>query len=1024
MKKRILILSILMAMTLTASATDFITDVMLLGNSNQTLFNEQLNELTAQGWTDIDNDLNAGCGSGSDYIHLLYKKQSSSGNTGVAITDFYIWAGDEDTHPSSLTIDGRTYNLVPYDGSDSFINSQGDLNNNAGGDYIHLYYTKDARVMNTGGGTITFHIGITDITFNNEQDGALGANGIGTGYDLNEGCGSGSAYIYMHVNFETGGNVVTLSSGSGNVQLQNGHILTGTGGADTKVTIADGATVTLSGVSITAIGNDGNHRWPGIGCLGDAVIILDEGTTNTVKGGYFSSGIYVPVNKTLSIQGSGTLNATGFTGAAGIGSGYDHSSCGNITISGGNITAKGGKYAAGIGSGYDHSSCGDITISGSTVTARGGIHGAGIGTGENYSSCGNITINGTVNASGDSAAAGIGGGYDHSSCGNITINDGIVNADGNAAGIGSGNKYSSCGDITISGGTVNATSGARTPGIGSGYSQSECGHITITQGVTRVTAIKGYSSYNVIGAGVESSCQSVTIGSVETGSIGTPYYTAPDPIPHFIIFPYYIAFDANGGTGEQADAQPFMYNVAQPLWSNIFTCTGYTFDGWATTPDGPKAYDNHQTVSNLADTIATVTLYARWKTQKAITGYGTGNSGWQLIASPMADAVTPTASNGFLANTYDLYYFDQTGGDNGKEWKNYKAHCNDAVNPFNALVSGKGYLYANSGNVTLIFNGTPYSGNGQVTLTKTNGYDFSGWNLIGNPFSTTATLDMPFYRMNSGGTALTAQVEANNSVAAMEGMFVQASTNNEKATFTPQSRQGGHNAVPLLNINLTHNQGEAIDNAILRFDGGQTLEKFSFREGSTKIYFPQGGTNYAIACAESTGEMPLDFEAMENGTYTLSVNVDNVELDYLHLIDNLTGADIDLLSTQNVIAGNTTPNPETLIAGEDPQSHTPSYTFTAKTTDYESRFKLVFSSVSRDADDDNAFAFISNGNIIVNGTGTLQVFDALDRQVMRKQLSTLNSQLSTANFPVGVYLLQLVSGDDVRTQKIVIQTQP
>ena len=32
-----------------------------------------------------------------------------------------------------------------------------------------------------------------------------------------------------------------------------------------------------------------------------------------------------------------------------------------------------------------------------------------------------------------------------------------------------------------------------------------------------------------------------------------------------------------------------------------------------------------------------------------------------------------------------------------------------------------------------------------------------------------------------------------------------------------------------------------------------------------------------------------------------------------------------------------------LIAGEDPQS-TPSYTFTAKTTDYASRFRLVFSS--------------------------------------------------------------------------------
>jgi hypothetical protein len=41
-------------------------------------------------------------------------------------------------------------------------------------------------------------------------------------------------------------------------------------------------------------------------------------------------------------------------------------------------------------------------------------------------------------------------------------------------------------------------------------------------------------------------------------------------------------------------------------------------------------------------------------------------------------------------------------------------------------------------------------------------------------------------------------------------------------------------------------------------------------------------------------------------------------LDYLHLIDNLTGADVDLLQM-------------------------PEYTFTAKTTDYASRFRLVFS---------------------------------------------------------------------------------
>ena len=1007
-----------LAMTLTASATDFITDVMLLGNSDQSSFNEQLNELTDQGWTDINKDLNAGCGGDSDYIHLLYKTQTSSGNTGTAITGFYIWAGDEDTHPNSLTIDGRTYNLVPYDGSGSFINSQGDLNNNAGGKYIHLYYTKDALVINTGipGVTITFHLGVTDITFNDEQSGALGANGNNTGYDLNAGCGSGSAYIYMHVDTDTGGNVVTLSSGSGEVQLQDGHILTGTGGADTHVTIADGATVTLSGVNITAIVYDENHRWPGIGCLGDAVIVLDEGTTDTIKGGYYCSGIHVPVNKTLTIQGSGTLNATGFTGAAGIGS-YQQSSCGNINISGGDIKVKGGYGAAGIGSGHQHSSCGAITISGGTVTAKGGQYAAGIGTGWDHSSCGNITINGTVTADSGYDAAGIGGGKQNSSCGNITINGGNVYAYGGAPGIGSGNDHSSCGNITISGGTVDATDGYgnATPGIGSGYNQSECGHISITQDVTRVTATRGGYCDNVIGAGVDSSCQSVTIGSMETGFIRGWSFTT---------FPYFVAFDANGGTGEQADAQPFMYNVAQPLWSNIFTCTGYTFDGWATTLNGPKAYDNHQTVSNLADTIATVTLYARWKASKAIAGYGTGNGGWKLIASPMANAVTPSTGNGIIQGTYDLYRFNQAAELEWENWKQTGDHYH-----FN-LESGCGYLYANQANTTLTFNGTPYSGNGQVTLTKTANAELEGWNLMGNPFGTAKTIgSKPFYRMNDLGTEIIAAT--NPTIAAMEGIFVVANTNGETITFAEPTRDGESEERIVINLSPSTGSGTegnaVIDRAIIRFGEGETLPKFQIRENSTKVYIPQNGKEYAIINAEAqTDEIPVNFKAESNGTYTLSFDGDVISsaakksvFTYLHLIDNLTGADIDLLTPP--ACGHP------LLEGEVQPA--PQYTFTAKTTDYESRFRLVFATENAGpSTGSGTFAFISDGNIIVNngpstgsGTSILQVFDVLGRRVFSKELSTVNYQLSTANFLPGVYVLRLINGENVRTQKIVMR---
>lgn len=117
-----------------------------------------------------------------------------------------------------------------------------------------------------------------------------------------------------------------------------------------------------------------------------------------------------------------------------------------------------------------------------------------------------------------------------------------------------------------------------------------------------------------------------------------------------------------------------------------------------------------------------------------------------------------------------------------------------------------------------------------------------------------------------------------------------------------------------------------------------------------------------------------------------------------HLIDNLTGADIDLLQT-------------------------PSYTFNARTDDYASRFKLVFSEGDADADGD--FAFIdANGNIIINGIdghATIQLIDQLGHILISKQLSTLHSPLSTSDFSTGVYVLRLINGNYVKTQKIVVK---
>ena len=273
---------------------------------------------------------------------------------------------------------------------------------------------------------------------------------------------------------------ITLSTIASDYTAQDYEVLTGTLANKVKISIADGAIVTLKDMNINGSGTYKDGLSAGITCEGDATIILEG--TNTVKGlGQAYPGIYVPEGKTLTIMGSGKLTASsGEDGkdnmfGAGIGGGAagSNNNCGNIVIKGGTIDATGGVKPGGTGAGIGGSlgSCGNITISGGYVTAKGGYSSAGIG-GGSFGDCGNITISGgTVDATG-------GGGYE------------------GGAGIGSG-FGTSCGNITISGGTITAKGGTNTSndapaaGIGGGYANEACGVITITSGVTSVTATKG-----------------------------------------------------------------------------------------------------------------------------------------------------------------------------------------------------------------------------------------------------------------------------------------------------------------------------------------------------------------------------------------------------------------------------------------------------------------------------------------------------------------------------------------------------
>ena len=377
---------------------------------------------------------------------------------------------------------------------------------------------------------------------------------------------------------------------------------------------------------------------------------------------------------------------------------------------------------------------------------------------------------------------------------------------------------------------------------------------------------------------------------------------------------------------------------------------------------------------------------------KTITAYSSAKDHYYLIASPVGDVPFDNVTN-LLTNDYDLFYFDQTADDEGKEWITQKDNIE-----FNQLSVGMGYLYANSGEtddenetVTLTFNGTAYEVEAgtemfEMPLAYDAAAEFAGWNLMGNPFSVPAFLSHDYYRMNEEGYDLIAAADDAEGLPATEGCFVVAEGENENVTFyttNPNAKRAN------LALNLS-NGNSVIDRVVVRLGQGRRLPKFQLNRNSTKVYIPMDNEDYAVVTSEGMGEMPVCFKAENNGAYSLTLSTQNADFGYLHLIDNLTGADQDLLAN-------------------------PTYSFEARTSDYANRFRLVFATSS----DDDSFAFFSNGNLVINneGNATLQVVDVNGRIVKCENINgSANVNFNAAS---GVYMVRLINGDNVKVQKVV-----
>ena len=411
----------------------------------------------------------------------------------------------------------------------------------------------------------------------------------------------------------------------------------------------------------------------------------------------------------------------------------------------------------------------------------------------------------------------------------------------------------------------------------------------------------------------------------------------------------------------------------------------------------------------------------------------------------------------------DLYCFYETE----YHWINFKRntdshwHMNDqhqniAYTNEDNLVAGKGYLASFAGRTFVQAGGELTNGYVEIGVTAKagslnasaspaipadEGTELKGYNLLGNPYQSyldiaafmaenssllvntgKSGIDVPSYAIydseanayvqgmaskpSLGSRAASGQIKMH------EGFFIYTpSTGSAKFTndmrctpLTPASEKSSEQpAYPLVNLVVTDESGES-DIAVAEFGRTQTEGAAKMKQigADGKIYFHYADDDYALLYLnENTDRLPVHFDAIENGTYTMTWSTANATFSYLHLIDNMTGMDIDMLSSD-------------------------AYTFTASSSDYKSRFKLMFAYTGVEENEaastsSASFAFMHDGALTVNGEGMLEVIDMSGRTIVSSRLTDAQNTVSLPQAAQGVYVLRLTNDNQSKVQKIVIE---
>lgn len=361
---------------------------------------------------------------------------------------------------------------------------------------------------------------------------------------------------------------------------------------------------------------------------------------------------------------------------------------------------------------------------------------------------------------------------------------------------------------------------------------------------------------------------------------------------------------------------------------------------------------------------------------------------WNTIASPIVGQAFSEVE-GLTSGTtaHNIYKYDETV----PMWVEYR----DNNNGFDVFESGRGYIYRTTFEGDIRYAGTINVEDVNYSLTNTNDH---GFNLVGNPFTHDIYKGVAFSNTNlvegycvleSTGTWTYKEddIAIPSGIAFMvlanDDVDITIKNTDEKPVLYSKSSDN--------NVWFTVNNDEYTDVACIKFKDGEGFSKLAhYNTNAPMLYINYNGEHYAAANVQSgVKTAALCFKSQSTGKYTLNIDV-NGDFSYLHLIDRLTGKDVDLLIDDE-------------------------YTFISTSNDNAERFIVEFDYAGNEGitDNDN-FAWQNGSNIVVNGEGELQMYDMMGRMVMTQHINGVQTVNVSSE---GVYILKL----NEKVQKIFVK---